>query len=82
MNGCCNYWFFFAVSVAAGSFFRLRPSDFSAPKRPLQKLWSAKGDLQFSCRFLCGQTHSSPWGCTFFKLSEKQADNESEQFFN
>lgn len=29
--------FFIAVSVAAGSFFRLRPSDFSAPERPLLK---------------------------------------------
>ena len=29
--------FFFAVGVSAGSFFRLRPSDFSAPERPLLK---------------------------------------------
>jgi len=34
--------FFVAVGVVAGSFFRLRPSDFSAPEGPLLKRRSGR----------------------------------------
>lgn len=34
-----------AVGSAEGSFFSLRPSNFSAPKRPLLKRQSGKEDL-------------------------------------
>lgn len=43
INGCCNYKANAAVSSTAGSFFRLRPSDSSAPERPLLKRRRAGG---------------------------------------